>query len=65
VIFADGAWPSNRWAVLGAEVSAQITEFIITTFASVFAASIVRREKRKFIYIFFFFTVSTDLRGHL
>ncbi len=63
--FADGAWPSNRWAVLGAEVSAQITEFIITRSACVFAASIVRREKREFTYIFFFFTFATDLDRHL
>jgi hypothetical protein len=65
VAFADGAWPSNRWAVLGAEVSAQITEFIITRSACVFAASIVRREKGELDYVFFFFTFATDLDRHL
>ena len=65
VIFADGAWPSNRWAVLGPEVSAQGTEFIITRSACVFAASIVRREKGELNYIFFFLTVSADLDRHL
>jgi hypothetical protein len=65
VAFADGAWPSNRWAVLGAEVSAQGTEFIITRSACVFAASIVRREKRELNYVFFFFTFATNLSGHL
>jgi hypothetical protein len=65
VAFADGTWPSNRWAVLRPEVSAQITEFVITRSACVFAASIVRREKREFTYIFFFFTFATDLDRHL
>jgi hypothetical protein len=65
VIFADGTWPSNRWAVLGAEVSAQGTEFVITRSACVFAASIVRREKGELNYIFFFLTVSADLDRHL
>ena len=63
--FADGTWPSNRWAVLGSEVSAQITEFIITRFTCVFAASIVRREEREFTYIFLVFAVATNLSGHL
>ena len=62
--FADGTWPSNRWAVLSAEVSAQITEFIITRSACVFAASIVRREKRKFTYVFLVFAIATNLSGH-
>jgi cell division protein FtsW (lipid II flippase) len=61
VAFADGTWPSNRWAVLGAEVSAQITEFIITRFTSVFAASIVRREEREFNNIFLVFAVTACL----
>ena len=65
MIFADGTWPSNRWAVLGAEVSAQITEFIITRSACVFAASIVRREKREFTYVFFVFAIAADLGRHL
>ena len=63
--FADGTWPSNRWAVLGAEVSAQITEFIITRSTCVFAASIVRREEREFTYVFFVFAIATNLSGHL
>jgi hypothetical protein len=65
VAFADGTWPSNRWAVLGAEVSAQITEFIITRSACVFAASIVRREKWEFTYVFFVFAIAADLGRHL
>ena len=65
MIFADGAWPSNRWAVLGPEVSAQITEFIITRSACIFAASIVRGEERELDYVFFFFTFATDLDRHL
>ena len=63
--FADGTWPSNRWAVLRPEVSAQITEFVITRSACVFAASIVRGEKREFTYVFFVFAIATNLSGHL
>jgi hypothetical protein len=65
VIFADRTWPSNRWAVLGPEVSAQITEFIITTFASIFSASVTCGKEWEFTYVFFFFTISADFFIHL